>query len=294
MAKMSVGFLSVFNHEEQEWLLYKGRLEQWFIANDISEDTDKSGAKRRAILLSSLAEPTYRLVKNLALPAEVGSLELAKLTGLLDGHFKTGKCGFAERFKFYAAVQSSSESLADWAARVRGLSLHCNFVAASLEESLRDRFVLGMAGGPERDRLFREPLEELTLAKALQLAESIRCAREGAQQTTVRDAADVHKVSARAAGPPQHATTTATRQNGVPQASTSRDQKGSVQCSVCGYFNHEGKKCRFRNASCKLCGVKGHLMRVCTAKNVPSNHHFLQCCTDEADKVFADATVPWQ
>ncbi|XP_063392194.1 uncharacterized protein LOC134677663 [Cydia fagiglandana] len=196
MAKMSVGFLSVFNHEEQEWLLYKGRLEQWFIANDISEDT------------------------------------------------------------------------------------------------LRDRFVLGMTGGPERDRLFREPLEDFTLAKALQLAESIRCAREGAQQAKVRDTADVHKVTARAAGPQQQAN--ATRQNGVPQASTSRDQKGSVQCSVCGYFNHEGKKCRFRNASCKLCGVKGHLMRVCNAKNVPSNHHFLQCCTDEADEVFSDAAVPWQ
>jgi hypothetical protein len=84
MAKMSVGFLSVFNHEEQEWLLYKGRLEQWFLANDINQDTDKSRAKRRAILLSRLAEPTYRLVTNFALHAEVASLDYDKVTNVLD------------------------------------------------------------------------------------------------------------------------------------------------------------------------------------------------------------------
>lgn len=65
MSKVSVGLLSVFNHETQEWALYKGRLEQWFLANEIDDAADKSGAKRRAILLSSLAETTYRLIRDL-------------------------------------------------------------------------------------------------------------------------------------------------------------------------------------------------------------------------------------
>ncbi|XP_052746947.1 uncharacterized protein LOC128199817 [Bicyclus anynana] len=51
-----------------------GRLEQWFLANEINDTDDKSGVKRRAILLSSLAETTFKLIRDLALPNEVGSL----------------------------------------------------------------------------------------------------------------------------------------------------------------------------------------------------------------------------
>lgn len=167
MSKVSVGVVSVFNHELQEWALYQGRLEQWFLANEITDDGDKSGAKRRAILLSSLSENTYRLVRDLALPKDVGTLTYVEVTQLLDGHFKIKKCGFAERHKFHSAVQNPGESLQQWAARVRGLAMDCGFAASALTEHLRDRFVLGMAGGPERDRLYGESMEELTLEKAL-------------------------------------------------------------------------------------------------------------------------------
>ena len=136
-------------HELQEWALYKGRLEQSFLANDIGEEEDKSEAKRRAILLSSLSEATFRLARNLTLPTEVGTLSYSALIKLLDEHFQPVTCGFAERHSFYSAVQKSDESLAQWAARVRGLSMYSGFAAAALNEALRDRFVLGMAGGPE-------------------------------------------------------------------------------------------------------------------------------------------------
>ena len=66
--------LSRFNHELHDWGLYKGRLEQWFLANEVNNEVDKSGVKRRAILLSSLVEDTYRLIRDLALPGDVGIL----------------------------------------------------------------------------------------------------------------------------------------------------------------------------------------------------------------------------
>lgn len=105
MAKITVGALSSFSHEIQEWSIYKDRLEQWFLANDIAEETDKLGSKRRAILLSNLAEATYKLVRDLALPKQVGVLSYDEVVNLLDGHFKTKKCTFAERYKFHSATQ---------------------------------------------------------------------------------------------------------------------------------------------------------------------------------------------
>ncbi|CAH2240210.1 jg1774 [Pararge aegeria aegeria] len=53
MDGVSVGLLTVFNHETQEWELYKGRIEQWFLANEIDDDVDKSGAKNSSVLISA-------------------------------------------------------------------------------------------------------------------------------------------------------------------------------------------------------------------------------------------------
>lgn len=287
MASVSIGVLSVFNHEIQDWCSYKGRLEQWFLANGIDNDSDKSSAKRRAILLSSLAETTYRLACNLALPREVGTLTYGEVVDLIDCHFKTKICSFAERHKFHSAVQLAGESLAQWSARVRGLAKDCGFPTSVLEETLRDRFVLGMAAGPERDRLFTEPLEGLSLQRALQLADSVRCAREGARRQPAQGAGyeaplDVHKMVARDRAPPPGAASTSGQ--GPPRFTSSSSANRAELCAVCGYLGHNKNKCRFKNAFCRKCGNKGHLQRLCDKnkqKQVFSNQHFLQACSDD-------------
>lgn len=294
MATVTVGVLTVFNHEIQDWVLFKGQLQQWFLANEITIESDKSGAKRRAILLSSLAEATYRLIRDLALPTDVGSLSYDDVIKLFSGHFEAKKCTFAERYKFHSAFQKPEESLVGWSARVRGLAMECGFDAAGLQDTLRDRFVLGMLGGPERDRLFNEPMEQLTLQKALQIAEGVRCAREGARQnvgahTPISPASivDVHKMSSRDRDRDRDRgrdQTSSSASSGVTARAASTAATGSSeQCAVCGYFGHNTKRCRFRNSSCRKCGVKGHIQRVCSSKMRAGNQHFLQCCSDDGD-----------
>ncbi|XP_061719118.1 uncharacterized protein LOC133526480 [Cydia pomonella] len=285
MAKLAVGSLTVFNHEVQEWSLYKDRLEQWFLANDIGEDDKKN--KRRAILLSNLAESTYRLVRDLALPSVVGELPYNTVIELLDSHFKPKKCGFAERFRFHSATQRPGEKLTEWAARVRSLAAYCGFTATTLDEALRDRFVLGMAPGPERDKLFTRKMDELTLSAALDIAENIRCARTGSQQTSSQasqaDASgqeplQVFKVQATPA--PKRGAAAEARQ----QASGARPSaaSGAASCAACGYTNHQIETCKFTRYKCKQCGKKGHLKRMCPSKNV-GGQHFIECCADGED-----------
>ncbi|CAG9131885.1 unnamed protein product [Plutella xylostella] len=247
--------------------------QQWFLANDIGTGDDKAGSKRRAILLSSLAEPTYKLIRDLALPKSVGTLSYNNVVELLDGHFETKKCGFAERCKFYGATQARGESLADWAARVRGLALHCDFGASTLEEALRDRFVLGMQSGPERDLLFTKAMEDLTLSKALELADGVRAARAGSQQEAPGQAelatAQVLKVAA--AARPQTAR--------PPAAASPAARADPAGCPACGYDGHDVSRCKFTRYRCKKCGVKGHLRRMCPGKG-SSRHHFIECGAD--------------
>lgn len=238
---VTFGILSTFDHLAQQWDSYKSRLNQWFIANDINNDTDKSTVKRRAILLSALSESTYKLASDLALPSKVEELGYVALIKLLDGHFTPKRCGFAEKSTFYAATQQPGESHTQWAARIRGLAAHCGF--KNLEEALLDKFIMGMAAGHEKDKLFALDQQELTLAKAIDMAESVRCARQAARVAT----------GVSSAGAPAPA---------GPDAVFNIFQKD--KCSVCGFTNHKTNQCRYKNYKCKKCNTKGHLRKMCT------------------------------
>lgn len=243
-SSVSFGILSNFDHLSHNWSSYKSRLTQWFIANDITDESDKAKVKRRAILLSALSESTYKLASDLALPSNVEELEYENILKLLDDHFTPKRVGFAEKSTFYSAIQRPGESHTQWAARLRGLSAHCGFKC--LEEALLDRFLMGMAAEHERDKFFAQDQRELTLAKAVDMAESVRCARRAAVAGAAGSGA------------------AAVAANMDPVFAIVNKQK----CSVCGYSNHKAEQCRFKNYKCKKCNTKGHLRKMCTSDGV--------------------------
>ncbi|XP_028164571.1 uncharacterized protein LOC114355756 isoform X4 [Ostrinia furnacalis] len=247
------GILATFDHNSQCWQTYKNRLSQWFIANNIGRAEDPQCIKRRAILLSALSDGSYKLAADLALPKEVQDLPFEDIIKLFDDHFTPKTCGFSERFTFYVATQKLGESYTQWAARLRGLTAHCGFL--NVEEALRDRFVMGMLPGPEREKLFAQDVKALTLSKALELAVSVHCARQGAASSAASHAPNdqaLFKISQ--------------QQDRVKSAS---DKK--IQCSVCGYKNHTASVCRFASYKCKKCNTKGHLQRMCKKVNYLDN-----------------------
>ena len=128
-----------------------------FIANQVTKDEVK-----RAILLGHLSEEAYVLMNSLCVPVEPNAKKYADLKKVFDTHFLPIKSLFAERFKFYNAQRATHECVADWAARVRNLASACNFSADTLQEAIRDRFVMGIGTGPIRDRLFEEEVSSLT------------------------------------------------------------------------------------------------------------------------------------
>ncbi|XP_063364495.1 uncharacterized protein LOC134655891 [Cydia amplana] len=258
----SVGLFSSFNHQQQEWLTYKNRLEQWFIANNIDEASDKAGVRRRAILLSALNESTYQLASNLALPGVLENKSYSEVVKLLDAHFTPKRCVFAERYHFHSAMQKVGETSAQWAARLRGLAAHCQF--KNIEEALLDRFIMGMQSGKEREKLFSKELSELTLAKAIEIAESVRCARAAASATLASTATAVVPGA-----------------ESVLKIGETTGGRGN-KCSVCGLSSHKTENCRYVNYKCKKCKKKGHLRKMCNLKYVESEE------VSEDDDVLAD------
>lgn len=232
------------------WKTYKNRITQWFIANDINENSDKKGEKRRAILLSALAENTHKLASDLALPKELESVPYQDILTLVDNHFTPKRVGFSERHNFYAAAQLADESHRQWASRLRGLTAHCQFT--NVEEALRNRFMMGMLPGLEKQKLYPQDMAELTLAKAVELAENLRTAYTGAGATargSFSDALSADRQLFKIAPNCQ-------KDTGLTKA----------KCSVCGYNNHKSSECRYASCMCKKCNVKGHLRRMCRNK----------------------------
>ncbi|XP_063361074.1 uncharacterized protein LOC134650148 [Cydia amplana] len=261
MNSSQIGILTNFDHNTQTWKVYKARIQQWFIANGIDAQSDATGTKRRAVLLSALSDATYKLASDLALPKDLQVVPFADICSLLDSHFTPTTCGFHERFKFYSAVQNEGETYPQYAARLRGLTAECGFL--NVEEALKDRFVMGMLPGSEREKLFAQNPADLTLSKAVELAESRRCARVGATTVTGQEPSSANQMLKIA----------------------SKDQKSAkVLCSVCGFNNHTAEKCRFANHKCRKCNVKGHLRRMCKKINYVSE----DCGDDDGDDVFTE------
>ncbi|XP_063634988.1 uncharacterized protein K02A2.6-like [Cydia splendana] len=239
-----LGSLTAFDHNSQEWEIFKSRLVQYVKLNKVTEDN------KCALLLTHLSDETYRLVRNLVHPKKVEDSKFEELVAALDKQLAPKRCIFVERAKFYEATRDVAENIEQWAARISELAVRCEF-GAPLDELLRDRFVLGLSVGPERDRLFEQDAATLTFAKAVEVAQKAAYARSA--RTTSVPAAVVQ-----------------VKQEPMYRVGTSRPGTGgssdSRRCSVCGLKSHDASKCKYKNYRCQVCGQKGHLKKVCSAE----------------------------
>ena len=137
-ATENVGQLREFDPANSDWAIYKRRLDNYFVANDITDDN-----RKRPILLNLLNENAYQLVRDLCLPTEPEDKTYASLVAIISSHFKPLLTIFAARYKFYNARKVVSESARDWAARLRNLASSCDFESTQfLQIVLRDVFII--------------------------------------------------------------------------------------------------------------------------------------------------------
>ncbi|CAK1581572.1 unnamed protein product [Parnassius mnemosyne] len=268
------GKVPVFDCKTDEWVVHVAQLNNFFIANGIDDITDAQRVRRRAILLNSMSQDSYRLTRDLLYPNTPESTDYKAIIAALDGHFDPKKCIYAERQKFYSAKKDPHESMVEYAARLRGLASACCFGTA-LEMCLTDRFVLGLDTASAREKLFREDPNQLKLNKALEVA----CAVESAQRiVSAGDSAELIKS--------EPVLYTDSRRKATASGGTRGGRArgggdgGAPRCSVCGARSHDTSVCGYRHLSCNLCGAKGHLKRMCSKRYYVHNE-----ITTKKDKI---------
>ena len=122
---------------------YLDCLEMYFIANDVI-DNEGNARKRKTILLCSIGEDAYRILKDICFPTAPTEKTYSELAVELKRHFKPKRLAVAEGFRFNTAQQQPGQSVSEFVAQLKKLSTYCKYTGDQLKESLCDRFICGL------------------------------------------------------------------------------------------------------------------------------------------------------
>ena len=185
-----------------------------------------------------------------------GLAEPKQTVGQIAARFEAYFCGAQSsalhRKRFMRLTQSASETIQQFAARIRREATLCNY-GAFLNEISRDVFISGVYSDTLGEKLLVEDLDNLTFERAVAIAEVAE--RAHIEREQIKSSEKVDYVERR-----QVESNNRTQQN-------NRDFKTNRSvCYRCDK-NHDRDKCPALDKTCFKCGRKGHFASACKAKN---------------------------
>ncbi|XP_075990289.1 uncharacterized protein LOC142985933 [Anticarsia gemmatalis] len=191
---MTIGKISAFDVNKDDWRLYIERLEQYYLVNEVKSELYVP------TLITLMGAESYELLVNLCTPVKPKDKTFAQIVDVMEKHLQPKPSELAERYKFRKRAQQIGESIAEYVAILKKMTKSCEF-GSWLEESLRDQLVCGICSETIRQRLFAEP--KLDFARAYSLAISLESAEKDAAsvvQGHERASGDTTKVDCHAIG----------------------------------------------------------------------------------------------
>ena len=106
----------------KHWIQYIKRMENYFQANKITE-----GDTKRAVLISTMGEKVYKLMRSLISPAKPNDKSFGQLVEAMRGHLCPLPSEIVQRYKFNSRIRQDRESVAVYMSELRALAQYCNF-----------------------------------------------------------------------------------------------------------------------------------------------------------------------
>ena len=116
MATTLLGQIEPFDPYTDDWLQYVERMEQMFIANDLTGAEKAENLKRRSIFLSVIGKRTYGILRSLLSLDRPATKTLGELIAVLTKHFSPPPSEVIQRFRFYSRVRQPGESVSAFVA----------------------------------------------------------------------------------------------------------------------------------------------------------------------------------
>eukprot|EP00795_Rhopilema_esculentum_P005001 gene5001-biopygen83 len=175
---------SAFDSATELWTDYWARFNTFTEANSIPEE------KKAYVFLTNQTPVTYKLLSNLASqqtpPKDVNELSVENIAEFMMDQFHPKRFIVHERFKFWSKMdRKPGETVNELVARIRQDAVTCDFtsITDSLDEAMRTRFICSINNEAVLKALFKVKDDDLTFARAIEMAIEIEDAAKVAKET---------------------------------------------------------------------------------------------------------------
>lgn len=253
-----IGDIREFDSTTETWSSYIERFELFVDCNKIET------SRKVSTLLTVVGVKTYSLLRNLCTPDKPSSKSYEEIVKIINDHLYPTPSFIAERYKFSKRNQLEHESVSDYIASLKRLSIHCNF-GSSLNDYLRDRLVSGIRSEATKQKLLAK--ESLTYEEAVKVILSVEAAEKDASVLVTGDSTGTSGQLQRMAAPQRRtAGSSSYQQKTSPGCSNAQRQDQQVKCFCCGKPGHISKECHLRGCVCNFCGKPNHIVSVCKSR----------------------------
>jgi len=157
------------------WIIFSERLDAYFALNNIVGD------KRKSILITTMTEAIYKVLRNACDPVSPNSLTYEELVNKMHNEYLKSKavssCAYDKRVKYYTAKQEDSESVHDWKIRIKNMFTECQFSWKS-EHELNEKFISGLYSTDVLRKVCEE-INELNFQSAAETAKTMENSLKG-------------------------------------------------------------------------------------------------------------------
>lgn len=227
-----------FCDDTEPWVLFKNRFINFIELNEYPVE------KRARGLLAHLSTSAFSKLRDELYPGEPVEKSFEELIAVLDGIYSQGVSKWIKRIEFRDIKQEQSESLQDFARRLRRSAEPCEWSIDTLSYSLVEQFLRGIKDHHVKDHALHKADSFKTLNDAIKEAESV---------ATRKERLDINYGGY--------------KRQGRPKASSSAQRCPSGSCFRCGKPNHIAPECPYKQSVCRKCGGIGHLQAVCRKSN---------------------------
>ena len=249
-----LGSIAPFDIHADKWDVYWETLEQYFIANQVDDK------KLTATFITLIGKDAFSLLRALVSPEKPSNMKIDALNKVLHDHLQPSTILITGRYKFYKRDQDERETITDYVAALRKLSLHCEF-KEFLNDALRDKFVCGIRDHNIRKRLLVE--RKLDVKSALELAKSLE--KSAAESRAMENE---RKTSMYAF----------------------REQRVVRRCYHCNSTDYLANICIYKDKVCNNCKLKEHLAKACRNKKSTGDKQYNRNADVKSEKCYCKST----
>ena len=246
--------LRLTGNNARNWREFKEQL-QWFLEG--TESTSKSDGAKIGIMLSHAGKDARELYKTLPWAEDGDEKKFTKVLEAFEQFCTPQRNLLYERHGYWQLNQQEGESIDAYVTRLKLKVDYCEYdktgwPATVRAEMLRDKFVFGLIDDSLKERLLVRDTSELTLERAVSIAQRSESSKLQARQMSTAVASAVNCDEIR---------------RPLPQHNNSASNL--ILCGQCGR-SHRPRECPAYGQKCTKCHKLHHFARVCRSRQTPT------------------------